>query len=172
MAKRKDRSKLLGMTKLRSSRKPYYYQVYLWRDIQNLRDHFDIPDDEETLAITCFEPWFVDTDTGGVYINPKLGELHFAVGNWSLNIVAHEVQHAVVHRMRLLWPPAHLILLDEYTDAEEEIAYETGHWVERTYQYLVATDAGGPATDLRLPTYISPIRWPRTGLRLIKKDDV
>lgn len=168
MAKRKDRSKIVDILKLTSSRKPYYFQVYLWSDLKHLREHFDIEPDDETLAMTCFEPWYVDQDTGSVYINPKLGEMHFARDNWSINIVAHEVQHAVIHRMRLIWPPAHLILLDDYADAEEEVAYETGHWVERTHRFLTKHDPHNKGGKLKLPVYLSPIRYPKSGLKLIK----
>lgn len=166
MAKRKDRAGLVSTLKLPSSRKPYYYHVYLWRDIAALRAYFDLdPTDDETLAMTCFEPWYVDADTGDVYIAPKLGELHFAVAHWSVNIIAHEVQHAIVHRMRLVWPPAHLILLDEYVDAEEEIAYETGHWVQAVYDFLTTNDLGGPVA-WALPKYTSTVRFPNSTLRL------
>lgn len=170
MAKRKDRSKIVAQMRLASARKPYYYQVYLWDDIQDLKDYFEV--DDETLAMTCFEPWYIDDATGSVYINPKLGEIHYARDNWNVNVIAHEVQHAVIHRMRLIWPPAHLILLDEYADAEEEIAYETGNWVERVHGFLWQHDPGvkNPMPYHRahfgLPRYLSDVRYPKSGLRL------
>lgn len=167
MAKRKDKTKIVGMLRLGSSRKPYYFQVFLWTDIQALRDYFEVTD--ETLAMTCFEPWYVDDDTGHVYINPKLGEIHYAVDNWNINVVAHEVQHAIIHRMRLVWPPAHLILLEEYADAEEEIAYETGHWVERVYNWLRTLDPAGATKRLPLPHFLSKVRFPKSGLKLITR---
>lgn len=167
MSKRKDKSKIVGVLRLASSRKPYYFQVYLWSDIKSLRDYFEVSD--ETLAMTCFEPWYVDDDTGHVYINPKLGEIHYAVGHWNINVVAHEVQHAIIHRMRLVWPPAHLILLEEYADAEEEVAYETGHWVERVYGFLAKHDPAGASRKLPLPHYLSKVRFPKTGVKMIKR---
>jgi hypothetical protein len=169
VAKRKDKSKIVGQLRLQSSRKPYYFQVVLWDDIQALKDYFDV--DDGTLAMTCFEPWFVDDDTGAVYINPKLGEIHFARDHWNVNVVAHEVQHAIIHRMRLVWPPAHLILLEEYADAEEEIAYEMGNWVERVHTWLWAIDPGvktpTPYHRARfpLPRYTSKVRYPRSGVK-------
>jgi hypothetical protein len=167
MSKRKDKTKIIGSIKLHASRKPYYFQVFLWDDIQSLKDHHEVTDD--TLAITCFEPWFVDDETGKVYINPKLGEIHFAKDSWNVNVVAHEVQHAIIHRMRLVWPPAHLILLEEYADAEEEIAYETGHWVERVYRWLGTADPTGLYKKLPLPHYVSKVRFPKSGLKLITR---
>lgn len=175
MAKRKDHSKIVAQLRLPSARKPYYYQVFLWDDIQDLKDYFDVDDD--TLAMTCFEPWYVDDDTGSVYINPKLGEIHFARDHWNVNVIAHEVQHAVIHRMRLIWPPAHLILLDEYADAEEEIAYETGNWVERVHGFLWSNDPGGVLTNPKpyhrakfpLPKWLSDVKYPKSGLKLITR---
>ncbi|WEU67450.1 hypothetical protein [Xanthomonas phage JGB6] len=38
--------------------------------------------------------------------------------------------------------PAHLIMLDEYADAEEEIAYEMGNWTERVHEFLWTNDPG------------------------------
>jgi hypothetical protein len=174
MAKRKDKSKVVATLRLPSSRKPYYYQVILWDSIKSLRDYFEVNDD--TLAMTCFEPWYVDDDTGAVYINPKLGEIHFARDHWNVNVVAHEVMHAVIHRMRLVWPPAHLIMLDEYADAEEEVAYELGNWTERVHHWLWQQDPGGATNPtpyhratFPLPRYLSTVRYPKSGLRLSTK---
>lgn len=174
----KPKSKLLGQFKLSSARKPYYYQVYLWRDIKDLKNYAELDPTDDTLAVTCFEPWYVDDSTGQVYINPKLGEIHFAANNWNVNVIAHEVQHAIVHRMRLIWPAAHLIMLDEYADAEEEIAYENGNWVERVHTWLWGLDpnpkGGFHRKGFALPKYLSPIKFPKTNLKparvAIKKD--
>lgn len=171
MTKRKDRSKIVATMELRSARKPYYFKVFLWQDIEDLRAHFEVEDG--TLAMTCFEPWLVDDETGKVYINPKLGEIHFARDHWNVNVIAHEVQHAMIHRMRLIWPPAHLIMLDEYADAEEEIAYETGSWVEKTHGFLWQHDSGGVKGPIRgkfsFAPYTSEIKFPKSGLKLVKK---
>jgi hypothetical protein len=173
----KDKSKISGILKLNSSRKPYYYNIILWNDINHLKDYFEINQPgNETLAMTCFEPWLVDGETGDVYINPKLGELHFARDHWNINVISHEVQHAIIHRMRLIWPPAHLILLDEYVDAEEEIAYETGNWIEKIHNFLWSNDPGIktiklPAytrSEFKMPNYLSEIKFHKTGLKLIK----
>lgn len=173
MAKRKDKTKIVATMKLTASRKPYYFQVVLWETIDDLKSYFEVDDD--TLAMTCFEPWYVDDDTGNVYINPKLGEIHYARGHWNVNVCVHEVQHAIIHRMRLIWPPAHLILLDEYADAEEEIAYETGNWSERVHSFLWENDPGGPTpkpyhrANFGLPRYLSPMRYPKSGLKLVTR---
>lgn len=179
MSKRKQKSKLVGQMRLRSSRKPYYFQVYLWSDIAALHHHFDLDPTDDTLAMTTFEPWFVDHATGKVFINPKLGELHFAVDHWNVNVVAHEVTHAIMHRMRLIWPPAHLLMLDEYADAEEEVAYELGNWTERVHHWLWQLDPGGaknPAPYHRqhfpLPAYTSDIRHPKSTLTPKPKKEV
>lgn len=171
MAKRKDKTKIVATMRLSASRKPYYYTVVLWESIEDLKDYFEV--DDETLAMTCFEPWYIDDDTGNVYINPKLGEVHYARGSWNVNVVAHETQHAIIHRMRLVWPPAHLVLLDEYAEQEEEIAYETGNWVERTHTFLWENDPGGSTpkpyqrANFPLPRYLSEVRYPKSGLKLV-----
>lgn len=175
MSKRKNRGKIVAQMKLPSSRKPYYFQVILWETIDDLKEYFDVDDD--TLAMTCFEPWYVDSDTGQVYINPKLGEIHFARDAWNVNVVAHEVQHAIIHRMRLIWPPAHLIMLDEYADAEEEIAYEMGNWTERVHSFLWEHDPGVKTptpyqrTNFGLPRYTSEVRYPKSGVKLVKRKE-
>lgn len=170
MAKRKDKTKIIAQMRLGASRKPYYFQVFLWDDIKSLRAYFHDPADPEatadTLAMTSFEAWYVDPDNGSIYINPKLGEIHFARDHWNVNIIAHEVQHAIMHRMRLIWPPAHLLMLDEYADAEEEIAYETGHWVAQIHKFC---QAHNPVTvEFDIPRYTSTVRYPKSGLRLAK----
>lgn len=169
MSKRKNRTRLVGQMRLGASRKPYYYQVYLWETIEDLKAYFEVDDD--TLAMTSFEPWFVDQSTGQVYINPKLGEIHFAREHWNVNVVAHEVQHAIIHRMRLIWPPAHLIMMDEYADAEEEIAYETGNWVERIHTWLWGLDPGlhNPKpyqrADFGLPQHLSEVNFQKSSVK-------
>lgn len=178
MSKRKNRSRIVAQMRLAASRKPYYFQVFLWETIEDLKEYFEVDDD--TLAMTCFEPWYVDSDTGQVFINPKLGEIHYARDAWNVNVVAHEVQHAIIHRMRLIWPPAHLIMLDEYADAEEEIAYETGNWTERVHTFLWENDppsALDPTkpfqrTSFGLPRYLSDVRFPKSGVKLVKRTKV
>jgi hypothetical protein len=137
MSKRVDKPHPVSRMTLSSVRKPHYFHVYLWDSIWDLLRHVKL--DDSTLAVTMFEPLRIGDD-GQPLVPNKLGEIHYARDHWNVNIIAHETLHAVVHRMRLIWPPANLIMRDEYEDAEEEIAYEFGRWVEKTHSWLWKLD--------------------------------
>ena len=177
MSKHKDRAHIVATMKLLAARKPYYYQIILWDSIESLKSYFDIPAEDHSLAMTTFESWFVDEDTGSVYINPKLGEIHFARAHWNINVITHETMHAVIHRMRLVWPPADLINSDAYPDAEEEIAYEAGNWVEKIHEFLWLHDPGNDPInskpwqriDFEIPRFTAKIKHARGRKQQIKR---
>ena len=50
------------------------------------------------LADTFIEVFPDGTEKEKIF--PKLGEIHFLKDNWNMEVVAHESQHAILHRSR------------------------------------------------------------------------
>lgn len=136
------KEKIIGKLRVNSSRKPFYIHVVLWNTHADMLSHLR-EDDENLQAVTMLDAFMENPITGEVSpLSYKIAEIHFAANNWNVNVVAHEVFHAIVHRMRLMYPAAHLLAREEYAAAEEEIAYELGNWVERIHSWLWTVDPG------------------------------
>jgi len=99
----------------------------------------------ETMACCVPAKWITDFRSGQNNVMPMLGEFHFVKDDWSMLIVAHEVQHAIVHRMRVLTPFAWEAMAQDkisgggYRGAltyEELLCYEAGRWVNDLYVWL------------------------------------
>lgn len=98
-----------------------YYEVYLWNDKVALQQYLD-KKKQTTIGLTCNEPRHSHSK--------RIGEIHFAVGQWDLNIVAHECLHATMNIM-------HLLSLDyAQVENEERICYLHGRLVQAVYQWL------------------------------------
>jgi hypothetical protein len=70
----------------------------------------------------------------------KMGEVHFIKDKWNMEIVAHELCHALIGRLR---HNATLKLCDvmmQNNDTEEIICYEFGRWVDEVYRRLWQED--------------------------------
>jgi hypothetical protein len=145
LAKRRiSRDKIVGKLRVNSSRKPFYIQVILWKAHPDMLAHLG-ENDPQLQAVTQLDAFMENPLTGEVSpLSQKIAEIHFAADAWNVNVVAHEVFHAIVHRMRLMYPAAHLLPHEEYAAAEEEIAYELGNWVERIHTWLWSVDPGPP----------------------------
>lgn len=145
----------LASGKLRSSCRPYYFNIYLWPDQASYETAIDIDPDlvDATMAITLCDT-MVDEVTGATVILPKLGEIHFVSGNWDVNTVTHECTHAILHRLRYVGGGPKAVLAStgdtrSDDDPEEEIAYEMGAWVEAALVWLSRVDDNSPyAADL------------------------
>lgn len=98
-----------------------YYEVYLWNDKVALQQYLD-KSKQTTLGLTCNEPRYSHSK--------RIGEIHFAVGQWDLNIVAHECLHATMNIMRLF------SLNYAQVENEERICYLHGRLVQAVYQWL------------------------------------
>lgn len=81
----------------------------------------------------------------------RLGDAHLCLGSANLEIVAHELTHALVHRMTMHGPDAVDVIAQRTNGsngygrrgyfyagrADEEVAYEMGRWVFNAYLWAV-----------------------------------
>ncbi len=76
------------------------------------------------------------------WAGPKLGELHFVRGKWSMEVVVHELVHAALHRLRatVLRPDC------DMNKEEEPLCYALGEWGDQVYRWLWKLD--GPKKPL------------------------
>lgn len=144
--RKKDETNLVAKWKLKV--KPnYYFHVFLWKDqksyFSNTPD--DVMPNERSLACAALAPNIIEIYEDGSekeIIRPKLGELHFIKDKWGLNVVSHELMHAMIHRIRMLHPDFKKVL-DQEDDYEEDICYEFGHWVDKIYRKLWEINPSG-----------------------------
>lgn len=140
------KNKPLSSGKLPSSNKINYFRVFLWSNQADYEAGAH-PDSTDTTAL-CVTDSYRDNETQVITVRRMLGTIHFVCGSWGVNTVAHECQHAILHRMRYLTPTPDQILpeWDENHDAdnEEVIAYEAGAWVESCLTWLTNTDPQSP----------------------------
>lgn len=117
-----------------------FVRLFMWKSVEHmLRVHKGQP--EGTKA------FFFPLN----YSSTKIGEAHFCL-EWSvLEIVAHELTLALVHRMTMLGPSAVDVIAQRETGergygdrgkfyagrADEEIAYEMGRWVFHAYLWVI-----------------------------------
>jgi len=127
MVKRiKDKNNLIKYGKLPITKR-HYYRLYFWKDRQAMLSN-TVANPDGTAACCCFEPTRIRIYEDGkeeIDQQPKLGELHFVDGYTSDEIIAHELGHALLHRMRVLTPTAQDVMNQE-GQAEEEICYQLG----------------------------------------------
>jgi hypothetical protein len=134
----KDMSGCIRQWKLKCSEKPYYWHVYLWDGMDAFLANtagIDIKDGHSAKAAHCPCPTLLDPETGQLVPDPKLGELHFMKGKWDLEIVAHELLHAMFHRARTLCSGLGEIAGNNMSK-EELLCYEFGGWVDALYRKL------------------------------------
>jgi len=147
----KDLSGLVAQAKMHSQG-GHYWHVYLWRD----REAFmagTIGNDEKTDGCHCSRPILVDPESGEMLPDPKMGEVHFIARTWDMEVVAHELQHAMLHRLRALCPSYKAILERDEIEAEEVICYEFGRWFHGIYKWLWEVDPspGWKRTEWGMP---------------------
>ena len=153
----KNRTRLKASIKLTSYLRPYYITVYLWKNQQSLVENTDIGGlgesgyveiESTTLGCFCSKPYLVNLETRKLTVKPLLGEVHLISKKWTTEIVAHELQHAILHRMRVLSPYSREVMKQVKSkywngNAEEDIAYEFGGWFDELYSWLWKKDAYG-----------------------------
>lgn len=172
---RKDRSALIatldlhvtdveGVRYVNQSGAPYYVRAYLWET----QEAMDRATGDETSPLGLFVCTGVVEEVATQRWMPRrplMGELHFQRGRWTEEVVAHEVQHALSHRLRILPcgdgdPPDvpfgtgwQQVMGAVYEDnglavyrangAEEEHCHQAGRWFAEVYRWLWANDAHG-----------------------------
>lgn len=84
----------------------------------------------------------------------RIGDVHLVAGRWDLEVVAHEVQHALHHRQALHGPEpgdvAEQVEALSYVGgrADEELAYEAGRWIAGLVRWLASVDREIPQLPL------------------------
>ena len=140
----KDLSQCVCRFILRSNEKPYYWHVYLWKDVDALYDNVGsdvsgkVDGGNYCMACHCAVPVLVDPETKQLVPSPKLGELHFVLGEWDMEIIAHELLHALFYRMNTLGDCVDRVSLDMHK--QEPVCYEFGRWVDEVYRKLWAVN--------------------------------
>jgi len=143
----KDESKLIAKYKIKAGKR-YYFHVFLW-DSQESFDENTVGNIKgQSAGCVNLSPWYYKISKSGTEekrVQPKLGEVHFISGKWTTEIVAHELCHALIHRLRTINPTANDVLWQE-KDSEETICYEFGGWMEQIYRLLWEDD---PKKEIR-----------------------
>lgn len=133
----------------------HYVHGYLWPDraqmvaASGMEGHAGA---ETAGAVFTPMPWYESAPSGQRLTQPKLGELHFMLGECSVSYVAHEVAHVVQHYSRVLYvisrelnravtvsEGSHWQLAGEewlHGEADEELAYLQGDLTREVYAWL------------------------------------
>jgi hypothetical protein len=82
---------------------------------------------DKTIGCCCFNPTYIINGKEKIY--PKLGEVHFIKGHWSMEVVVHELTHALFYIMSI-WP------LDNKNEPYEKETLRFGYWVDKIYREL------------------------------------
>lgn len=136
---RKDLSRLIGRTRIQGRRsRRHYLLAYLWEDRQAMLAV--VGTDGKGLDIRAMHCPNVTVMQVGkkneptVYKSPPLlGEVHFVANDWNEEIVAHELVHAVLHRLEALGQ-GDLTALE--IEDEEPICLEFGQWFDQVWSWL------------------------------------
>lgn len=116
---------------------PCYWTVYLWssgKALQKARDCHGNTCSNAVKGLTCPGRFTLRHD-GAVDASDELGEIHFSIGEWDEEIVAHECQHASQQCRRVL-----KIDPDVSVDEEERFCYLTGKLHAAVYRWLWRLD--------------------------------
>ncbi len=140
----KDESDLKSKYKIFCNDKYHYFHIFLWKTQKAFDENTldNIP--KESAACVNLAPTIIEysNKVEKEIIRPKLGEIHFISKKWSLEIIAHELCHALVQRLRMIKKPTLQQVIEQYEDSEEEICYEFGSWVDMIYRLLYKDDYG------------------------------
>jgi hypothetical protein len=138
--------KPIAVAKFKTRIIPHYVKVELWADYPQFREGTGTTD-ENVLA--SFMPiYWTDPAANTDHVKAHLGTLSFVSGNWTLDTLCHEIQHALIHRMRFLAPDVHVMMNirhEHYNEnAEEAICYQAGEWMQAMFDWLVTVDPKSP----------------------------
>lgn len=113
------------------------WRIWLWKTQEDLKRWGDryasgrLPE-QFNYAIGMHSPNYVLCDVPYQH----LGELHFLLNNWTMDLVAHECLHALFHYIRGQVSDFARILYRCWMDDEEEICYLFGGLVDWAYRWL------------------------------------
>ena len=144
----KDTTNLIERWKIKSILKPYYFHVYLWKDLKSMKENSLDADTGNIVAIVNLSNSIIEIYKDGTekkIVSPKLGEIHFVSKLWGVEIIAHEVIHVMIQRLRMLeYPTIQNLINQDKTNSgencEEIICYEVGRWIEEIYYKLLELD--------------------------------
>ena len=131
----KDKTNLVAETKMVcTATRPYYFDVYLWSDHDSFLNN-TIGNDDRARGCCELAPSLIDPESKEEIPTRKMGEVHFIVDQWDEEVVAHELCHALIHRLRSLCPSTRSVIEQE-ENYEEDICYEFGKWNKKIYRWL------------------------------------
>lgn len=140
-----SRDGLVAETRVPSLAPSFYLRVFLWTP-----EAFEREVDTSSRARCDSMPWVHNrgADTRHT-LSPCLARLHFKTQRWDDETIAHEVQHAILHRITVLGPHWQRIedLCDEerqqgdtagtlVSQANEDICTEAGRWFAAVQAFL------------------------------------
>lgn len=119
-----------------------YFALYLWENPEQLRRAADL--EGRALGCHCPTPVRIQIEASGEETPvPRrlLGELHYVAGEWTDEVVAHELTHALFecHRSDV----GATVLTgegDQPFSHEEEWCYRFGRWFAVVYKFLWKND--------------------------------
>lgn len=102
----------------------HYFEVFVWGSSKALQLH------AEAVLGQCDSPIFGMTipEEGN---GRRLGEIHFSITTWNDKIVAHEIEHATLHVMRVFD-----IKTNDSIPNEERVCYMHGKLFHQVYRWL------------------------------------
>lgn len=133
----KDESKCLAKWKMKAGKR-HYFHVFLWESKQAFDENTCDNEPGEALGCCNNAPSIIEIGSDGSereIIRPKLGEVHFIKDTWNMEIVAHELFHAIIQQIRMIGPKADDIV-EQIGDSEEDICYTFGRWMHEIYSLL------------------------------------
>ena len=152
---RKNRARLVASGKLRVEYRcanvRHYFHLYLWPGREEMlasglpreRDFklydlevYSFSDNTKACVPITASTWDMEEDGSETKRSRrKLGEMHFVVGDWDLEVVAHECGHVLAEVLRSVSPSAEDVV-GQVGEAEEQMAYRLGAWVHNVYSWL------------------------------------
>jgi len=140
----KNKDKLVATWKIKSTGR-YYYDVFLWEDQKSFDENTNDNAPNEAAGCVNYAPtkMLISGDDGRVLkkvIPKKMGEIHFIKDKWNMEIVAHELCHSLIGRLRHSPMLKLCDIIQQNNNAEELICYEFGSWVDQVYRKLWELD--------------------------------
>ena len=121
---------LIAQKQFRVNGLPQYWDVCIWdtnRALKGVLERNNSIVENEVLGVTI-----PSEGNGGC-----LGEIHFCMTSWNDKVVAHEIEHATLHTMRVFG-----ISTDDSIPNEERVCYMHARLFHEVYSWLWAVTEG------------------------------